>query len=283
VSPDEVVIVDWNAGNDTGPRPRRDAIWIGAVTGGAAEPPVYCRNRIIAEAWLTERIEAALTAGRRLFLGFDFALGYPRGFAGAVTGSDDPLALWAWLAARIEDAPDANNRYDVAAALNRLFPGIGPFWGNVLGREVADLPRRGNDRTWRWAEPRRLAERRAPGAFEVWQLAYAGAVGSQVLTGLPLLGRLRRRFAPYVAAWPLERADRPVALVEVFPSLISAAIARAAPDEPIRDRAQVDCLARAVAGLPPRVMAQALAARADEEGWIFGIGHEVALERALSP
>ncbi|KAA9010556.1 molybdopterin guanine dinucleotide synthesis [Histidinibacterium aquaticum] len=275
---DEIVVVDWSAGNDTGPRPEADAIWIGA----AGEEPVYCRNRALAESWLTERIEAALTTDRRLMLCFDFAFGYPAGFARAITGRDDPLALWSWLEERIEDAPKQNNRFDVAASLNRIFPGIGPFWGNGLKREIPDLPRRGSDRTCRWKQPRREAERLAPGAFEVWQLAYTGAVGSQVLMGLPVLERLRTRFPGRIAVWPFEPLDRPVALVEVWPSLIAKAIARANPDETIRDRAQVSCLARALAAQPDGRLEQMLDVPRDEEGWILGLGHEGALAEALA-
>ncbi len=50
---DEVVIVDWSGGNDRGHTPKKDAIWIGAVSGGVPEKPVYCRNRSCAESWLS--------------------------------------------------------------------------------------------------------------------------------------------------------------------------------------------------------------------------------------
>lgn len=276
---DEVDMVDWSGGNDRGAAPKPDAIWI--ATSRAGEPPLYCRNRGLAEDWLAIRIEETLTAGRRLLIGFDFPFGYPQGFASAITGRPDPFALWSWLAERIEDAPRANNRFDVAAMMNRKLPGIGPFWGNGLKRDIPDLPRKGNARTFRWPHPRRRAEDMARGAFEVWQLSGAGAVGSQALMGLPVLWRLRAAFPGRIAAWPFDPLDRPVAFVEIWPSLVARAIAAQHPDDPIRDRAQVVSLADAVAALPAETLSAMLGVEAPEEGWILGLGHEAALARAV--
>ncbi|MCK5503318.1 MAG: molybdopterin guanine dinucleotide synthesis, partial [Tritonibacter mobilis] len=131
-------MVDWSGGNDTGPRPRKDAIWACVARGGEAEAPVYLRNRALAQEWLADLIDTELTAGRRVALGFDFPFGYPAGFAAEMTGKPDPLALWQWFADRIEDAPKANNRFDLAGEINlNLGSGPqrpGPFWGNGLRR-----------------------------------------------------------------------------------------------------------------------------------------------------
>ena len=93
----------------------------------------YCtdhRTRADATDTLATLFETERDAGRRVLAGFDFPFAYPGGFAEALTGTPGPLRLWEALAARIEDAPDnANNRFQVAAELNDLFPGIGPFWG----------------------------------------------------------------------------------------------------------------------------------------------------------
>ena len=85
---------------------------------GQVETPVYLRNRKLAEARLQEEIAASISAGERLLLGFDFPFGYPKGFGTAVTGSPDPFAIWDWVSDRIEDTPESNNRFDVAAELN---------------------------------------------------------------------------------------------------------------------------------------------------------------------
>ncbi len=273
---DRVVVVDWSGGNDRGPRPCRDAIWIGEA--GAA--PVYCRNRAQAETWLEARIAAALAAGQRLLIGFDFPFGYPAGFAAAVTGRADPLLLWDWLEARIEDAPKANNRFDLAAALNRdLTGGRGPFWGNALRRDIPGLPRTKADYHSPFAD-KRLCETRAKGAFACWQLAGAGAVGSQVLMGLPVLARLRRRFAGRLAVWPFEPLDAPVSLVEIWPGLIAPRVAAATGPDDIRDAVQVRLLAAALSRLAPARLRRMLEASAPEEGWILGLGFEEELCRA---
>jgi len=135
---DTFVMIDWTGGNDTGPTPRKDAIW--ACIAG--QSPAYLRNRIEAEAWLGDLITRELAAGRRALLGFDFPFGYPKGFAQALCGSANPLDLGAWVAERIEDAPKSNNRFDIAARINQhLGQGKGPFWANALARDIPGLAR----------------------------------------------------------------------------------------------------------------------------------------------
>ncbi len=259
-------MVDWSGGNDTGPRPCKDAIWACVARDGAAEEPVYLRNRKLAEDWLAELIAAELAAGRRLFLGFDFPFGYPQGFARALTGSDDPLEMWAWFEARIEDTPDRNNRFDLAGEINRGFGGKGPFWMNALQRDIAGLPRNKSD--YRNPFPdRRAVEHLAKGSFTCWQMAGAGAVGGQVMMGLPVLSRLWRRFDGKVAVWPFEPLDKPVAFVEVWPSLNLGK----EPANRIRDAWQVEQVALTLARLPVEELAIQLDVSAAEEGWILGV------------
>ncbi len=275
---DTFAMVDWSGGADTGARPRKDAIWacVADAGGGVAEP-VYLRNRAAARDWLHVLLAGELAAGRRLLAGFDFPFGYPAGFAKAVTGQADPFALWAMFAAALDGAPSAA-RFDLAGRLNGHFPGLGPFWFNGLGREVAGLPRKGGDRRGDWGlAEKRLAELAAPGSFACWQMGGAGAVGSQAMTGMAALAGLRRAFPGQVAAWPFEPLEAPVALVEVWPSLIAGEVAAeiAATGETIKDRAQVRVLARAVAaaqeaGTLTAMLAEVPEAARREEGWILG-------------
>jgi molybdopterin molybdotransferase len=285
---DTYIMVDWSGGKDTGPKPRKDAIWVSLVRGRETLPPVYLRNRAVAETWLTQTLTAERGAGRRVCAGFDFAFGYPRGFAQALTGSDDPLTLWDWFEARVEDDAEAgSNRCEVASRINGLFPGIGPFWGNPYpGREFEHLPRKGSERTCDLFPERRAVEDRATGSFACWQLSGAGAVGSQVITGLPVLSRLRRHFGADVAVWPFEPLTAPIALVEIWPSLISKSIARHQSRDEIKDAAQVRVLAEVMARLDSDgVLAEILADAQgqDGEGWIFGVGHEELLSAAAGP
>ena len=276
---DSFALIDWSGGNDTGARPRKDAIWMGVVRNGVSEDPRYLRNRVVAEDAIAELIERELAAGRRLCLGFDFPFGYPAGFARAVTGFDDPLVLWDWLEARIEDAPGANNRFDLGAEINRLFPGTGPFWFNGLKRDIPGLLRK-DVRAEHGMVEKRVCEMQTKGAFTCWQLGGAGAVGGQVLMGLPVLARLRRRFKGQIAVWPFEELEAPVALVEIWPGLINRAVKQAEAVGGIRDAHQVALLARALADLNPADLREVLAVDAPEEGWIMGLGHEEKLERA---
>ena len=278
---DSFCVVDWNSGNDTGPKPRRDAIWAGAVIGGAAREPVYLRNRIVALDWLVETIDGELRAGRRLLIGFDFPFGYPAGFAERIVGSPSPLKLWDYFAERLIDTPKQNNRFDLAGDLNRKFDGVGPFWFNALKRDIDRLPRKGSDRREHGMTERRAAEEGQPGAFTVWQMGGAGAVGGQAMTGMAALSILRARFGGRIAVWPFEPLDAPVALVEVWPGLIDPAV-RACAD-PIRDRAQVALLVRALSRLPHDRLTEMLAVDAPEEGWILGSGFEDELLHHAMP
>ena len=279
---DTVIMVDWSGGNDTGARPKKDAIWAGLARQGRSEPPLYLRNRAVAEVWVTARLAEELAAGRKVCIGFDFAFGYPDGFARAVTGQPDPLALWDWFEARVQDSPQANNRFDLAAQINAQFPGIGPFWANGLRRDIAHLPRKGNDRTYRWRTPKRQTELLAKGSFECWQLAGAGAVGSQIIMGLPVLARLRRRFGEHLAVWPFEQQSAQITLLEIWPSLLANPIKDQTFAGEIRDAAQVRVLAGAISMLSEDHAAQMLDRPANSEGWIFGVGHETQLRDAAA-
>ena len=270
-----IAMVDWSGGNDTGTNPREDAIWVAVSRLGQLEAPVYLRNRVEAEKWLAGLIDAEMQASRRVLIGFDFPFGYPKGFAAALTGRADPFAVWEWFERQIQDTPTLNNRFDLAGQINQaLGQGQGPFWSNGLRkRDIAGLPRTKAGYVNPFPD-RRAAELRAKGSFTCWQMAGAGAVGSQVFTGLPVLSRLRNRFAGRVAVWPFEALDKPVAFVEIWPSLTVTP----APENMIKDAWQVQETVRQVAALDADVLARILDVTAPEEGWIFGLGFETLLQ-----
>ena len=191
--------------------------------------------------------------------------------------SADPLDLWDWVEALIDDAPNGNNRFELAGRINACFDGIGPFWGNGMAHDIPDLPRKGNDRTFRWTPAKRKVEAKAPGAFECWQLSGAGAVGSQMLMGMPVLSRLRQKYAGKIAVWPFEPKPAPITLVEIWPSLIRDAVKAATRPDDIKDAVQVRVLAGTLASLSPFALARMLDVPADAEGWIFGVDHEAEL------
>ncbi len=262
---DKVVIVDWSGGNDRGPTPKADAIWACV----SCDNPIYFRNRQLAEIWLVDTIERAVRSGSRMLVGFDFPFGYPAGFAPALCGSSDPLDLWGWFAEHIMDTPKSNNRFDIAGQINAGLPGIGPFWGNGLQRDIAHLPRKGRDSSAAPFAQMRAVEHIAKGAFTCWQMSGAGSVGGQIMMGLPVLHRLQQRFAPYLSVWPFQTADALVTLAEVWPSLVTGPT----PTGMIKDAHQVASTARHFASLAPDQMAAAQSAPeiAAQEGWILGV------------
>lgn len=297
---DRVLVADWSAAA----RPTRagpDAIWIGEAGGAAACcGPRHFATRRTAEAAITEALAAALAAGQRALLGLDFAFGYPAGFAARLTGRAEAPAVWAELAARVADGPDnANTRFAAAAGINARFGGTGPFWGHPPGRPLPGLPAR------RAALPEGLAAHRivetrlraaaGPGRAvkSAWQLCYAGAVGGQVLVGLPFLDRLSRRFGDALSVWPFQSPGRQLVVAEVYPALIDPAVA-ASTLHRVRDARQAQLLAEALAALAADdALAPLLSLPADlsgaearivrsEEGWILGAGHAAALVGALS-
>ncbi len=271
---DTIVMVDWSSGNDSGPKPKKDAIWAGVNRDGVAEDPVYLRNRTVAEEWLVALFTSELAAGRRVLAGFDFPFGYPAGYAHALTGSSDPLGLWDWLEERVEDTPKTNSRFDLAGMINlRLGNGKGPFWFNGLQRDIKGLPRTQQG----YSNPfpnKRQSEALAKGAFSCWQMGGAGAVGGQVFTGLPVLARLRRQFD--VAVWPFQPLETAIAFVEIWPSLT----VDAAPENWIKDAWQVTEIARQISAFSADDLSKILDITAPEEGWIFGLGFETKLKAA---
>ena len=240
---DSYMVVDWSA-NGT-PKTGRDSLWIARLVPGGRVLLDNPSTRATAITLIQAHFEEEARQGRRVLAGFDFAFGYPEGLSHALAPDADWRHVWAFMHENLMDGPDnANNRFDMAALLNRRFDGQGPFWGNGLSRDIPDLPRR-KPQGWGDNLPlnRRLADQLATGAQEVWKLSGAGSVGGQSLTGIAALEGLRRRVS--LAVWPFEpfaSTHLPV-LAEVFPSLV--------PLDPslhaVRDAAQVSGLAARLA------------------------------------
>ncbi|WP_298435766.1 molybdopterin-binding protein [uncultured Jannaschia sp.] len=267
-----IIVADWSAAaSPTGSRPKKDAIWVCADREGVQEV-CYFPTRAAALGWIDE----VLAEGRRTLLGFDFAMGWPPGFAAGLTGEARALSVWDWLATRITDGPEnANNRFEVAEAINRAFPGIGPLWGRPGGRDHPDLPERGTTRRDHGIPDHRRVEGAVRSAQSALKLYTTGSVGSQALMGCAALPALRLRHA--LAVWPQETGfDLPPEgnlLVEVYPSLWPPA-----PHE-IKDAGQViataDALRTAAEDWFTAPAALPDAARiAAEEGWILGVSPE---------
>lgn len=283
---DAYVMVDWSAA--AVPTVGRDSIWY-ALRAGHSERCANPPTRAAAQGALRALLLRLRGQGQRVLVGFDFPFGYPAGFAAAL-GLGGWRALWRFLADHIADGDDnANDRFAAAARINQRFGGSFPFWGHPQGRRLDGLAPVKHVGFARGFAERRLCELR-PGARTaktVWQLAYTGSVGSQVLVGLPRLLALREDQAlrDETRIWPFETRCRgddlpPIVIAEVWPSLWQEAWRELEARTACRDEAQVRGLARKLQRLdrdggldrlldPP--LSRADDAQVGEEAWILGL------------
>lgn len=286
---DTYLIVDWSAANV--PKRGKDSIWIGEVRREKnrlrTKPPVNPLTRSEAMARLAALFKKEQNAGRRVFAGFDFPFGYPTGAAKLIAGKASWDALWARLAAAVED-DDANrsNRYALADRWNAEKFETPHYWGRPHQHRYANLgPIKPTGDAFERRQYR-IVERWRPPAKSVWQLAYNGAVGSQAMLGMARLQTLRNAFKGACAVWPFETRweaalEKPIVIAEVYPSMFK-------PDyKPgdVKDAAQVRTVAKKFAAFdgagalarvlsrPPGLSDADSQTVLREEGWIAGAGH----------
>ena len=293
---DAYVMVDWSAA--AVPTTGADSVWIasaerrdGALLTVSLENP---RTRGAAAALLADRLSDFIARDRVTLVGFDFAFGYPAGFARRLRGDGaDWRSVWKEIAARIHDADDnANNRFEVAATLNERISGRSfPFWGCPRAAAGPLLsPRKPAGFDDALAEYR-LCDRAAGGAHPVWKLAYPGCVGSQTLLGVARLHALRHHpwLADVARVWPFETGlrslERPgpagwrVVFAEIYPSIFDS---RAVAHD-VKDARQVQAVIESLSRLdeagrlaplfagPETISADQRLAVETEEAWILGI------------
>ncbi len=250
---DTYLIVDWSAANQR--KTGADSIWIcrrDRYGERVANPPTRLEARILLTKWLG----AAMVRGDRALLGFDFPFGYPAGFAAALGLSGPPWrAVWDEIAKLLHDSPNnCNNRFEVAAQFNlRISNCAFPFWGCPASKARPYLrPTHHKGHREGVLAERRFIDRREymPGAQPCWKLFYNGCVGSQALTGIPVVRALRDdpRWSEVARVWPFETGlrvpeDARVVFAEVYPSLWKKRWEHS--EERPKDKVQV----RGVAGL----------------------------------
>lgn len=306
---DAYVMVDWSA-NST-PKRGADSIWIGRGRWVSGRFEIASSTNSATRSQASAQVHAVLQGlkdeGARVLVGFDFPYGYPRGFAGALThvpdcGGSKPAWKHTWNRLRecvTDDATNANNRFEVAAALNAAIPpGAGPFWGcppSAAGafleprRGLFPFPVRGGVALESYRHTEKALRLRGRHVQEVWKLFTAGSVGSQALLGIPRVAALRNdpSLAPVSTVWPFETgftaspgAGRgPFILhAEIWPGIVTIEMSRGL----VKDAAQVAALVKhfgqldetgeldRLFGAPKGLDAQALADCTEEEGWIFG-------------
>lgn len=287
---DTVITLDWSAAGT--PKTGKDSIWIG-IAGADGIRTENIATRTAAERRLGDLLDSHLATGGRLLLAADFAFGAPAGFTQAVTGRPDALSLWAWLAEKVrDDERNRTNYRDVAGRINGLFEGGGPFWGNGAKADTPGLPRTKPDHPPGLPEHRRAEIMGREGGLwpkTLWQLAGAGAVGAQSLTGMPVLERLRRRDPGRIAVWPFDAAaaTAPIVVAETYLSLLGPQVKADMAMGMVQDAAQVSRHAEAFLTLSqrdqlaqlfdPSVPSEVLA----QEGWYLGAGQAALVQSAF--
>ncbi|AYV49037.1 cobalamin biosynthesis protein CbiG [Caulobacter flavus] len=289
------VIVDWSAAAK--PTTGADSVWIGVLkrdvrfrlTFESYNPAT--RNE--AEAKLAVILDDLKKRGERALVGFDFPLGFPRGFSQALNlpGATPWRAVWDQLNKMVKDKADnTNNRFGVGSEINRrLTGGPFPFWGCPPKDALTTLqPKRTREHGPSDLPEFRHADVAAKGAHSIWKLYYNGSVGGQAIMGIPAVRRLKDARDETVRVWPFETGFKTLTeadldgveavVAEVYPSLIKAV---PAPGE-IKDLAQVRGLAEHFAKLdeagklaalfgPPKDAPEALVEDVQtQEGWILG-------------
>jgi hypothetical protein len=206
---------------------------------------------------------------------------------------DDPpwRALHAYLAKEIKDKPDnANNRFQVAAMMNRTISGGPfPFWGCPPRDALTTLAtKKGRAHQAGDVPEFRQADLAAKGAQPVWKLYTSGNVGSQALMGIPVVKRLKEGLGEALRLWPFETGWKALTeadldgvsavACEIYPSLMAVKPANGE----VKDAAQVRAVAEHFLALDEKSQLGALfAAKPDqeahrtaveqEEGWILGV------------
>jgi len=249
---DTFVIIDWSAANQ--PNTGRDSIWICAVDRDGVQRLIENpRTRHGAKNLLGGLLSEATARGERVLLGFDFPFGYPAGFAQRLGLNTSPpwRAVWDEIAGCLKDAENnKNDRLTVAADFNRrISNGSFPFWGCPVGFTHEFLgPKHHNDHQVKGLAEKRLIDCWMVGAQPCWKLAYTGSVGSQSLTGIPVVRALRDDpgWAEGARIWPFETGLRlpdnaQIVFAEVWPSWWRRQIR--SDYGPPNDRAQVRTVA----------------------------------------
>ena len=291
------IIVDWSAASK--PTTGADSVWIGVLKRDVRfrmafesyNPP----TRAEAEKRLAVILDDLKKRGERALLGFDFPLGFPRGFAAALNLAGEPVwrAVWDQIDRMAKDKADnTNNRFGVGAEINRrLTGGPFPFWGCPPKDALTTLqPKRSRTHGPDDLPEFRHADLAAKGAASIWKLYYNGSVGGQAILGIPALRRLKAARGEAMKVWPFETGFKAlteadlegveIVAAEVYPSLLKL---QAGPGE-VKDLAQVRGTAEHFArldeagklgplfgppaGTPPDVVLDA----EREEGWILGAG-----------
>jgi len=291
---DRYVTIDWSGAS--APRTGKDSIWICSLAGATRCVTQNPRTRGAAREVLRELLVRSVSHGERVLAGFDFPFCYPAGFAAALdlTSGLRPegepwRAIWKLLAEQIIDDPLTNvsNRFEVANDLNRRLGENAAFWGRPRTLLLDYLPSTRDVAyrapgaaavlaEWRVVEQFLRCQGRRPQS--AWKLLGVGSVGSQALTGIPVVAALRADplLAGVSRVWPFERpgelpAGEPAIVhAEVWPSRydFTAAPGTCVDEKQVRNLAEVLRRLDRIGALA--ALLSEIPRASHEEGWILG-------------
>jgi hypothetical protein len=289
------VIIDWSAASK--PNTGADSVWIGVLKRDVrfrlAFEAFNPATRQEAEAKLGAILDDLKKRSERALLGFDFPLGFPRGFAKALNLTTEPAwrAAWDQVDKMVKDKADnTNNRFGVASEINRrITGGPFPFWGCPPKDALTTLqPKRTREHGPDDLPELRHAEEATKGVSPIWKLYYNGSVGGQAILGIPVVRRLKLARGDAFKVWPFETGfealdERDLEGVEVVAAEVYPSSIKPAPVAgEVKDLTQVRALAEHFARLDEAGKLGALFGRSKdaseaivgeavgEEGWILG-------------
>ena len=293
------VIVDYSAAE--GKKTGESSVWIGVMKRDIRFRLTYESHNPATRAEAITLLKTILAdlnkRGDRIFLGLDFALGFPRGTASRLQLKGAPWAgLWEFLAKNVVDKADnKNNRFQVAAKMNRLMTDQAyPFWGcpksdaqkwlsTLKPESFGDFPE------FRLTEEQARKQHKKAQAKSLWQMHGAGVVAGQTMLGIPAVKALAESLGEQARIWPFETgfgAQTPDTLAgvstliaEVYPAVFDGE----AEAGEVKDATGVRLAAQALAEADdkgqlgamfaaPKGLSEAdLVIAAEEEGWILGV------------
>ncbi len=288
---DAYVIVRWSAASKAAAG--ADSVLIGLVRRDVRFRNTYSSHSAATRAEGEQKLNAVLQdlakRGEKVLLGLDFPLGFPRGLAAGLKLAGEPWqAVWNQLDRMVKDKADnTNNRFGVGAEINRrVTGGPFPFWGCPPRDALTTLqPKRTREHEAGDLPELRLTDTRVKGAPSIWKLYYNGSIGGQAILGVPMVRRLKAKYADQLKVWPFETgfgspdlSGVRIVAAEVF---TGGAEAKPAAGES-KDQTEIRAYAEQIAKLddggkldplfaaPKGVAAAEAEIARSEEGWILG-------------
>ena len=290
------VIVDYSAAE--GKKTGESSMWIGVMKRDVRFRLSYETHNPSTRAEGMTLLRSILAdlhkRGDRIFLGLDFALGFPRGTASRLALKEaNWRGMWDFLAKNVVDKTDnTNNRFQVAAKMNRLMTDEAwPFWGapkNASQKWLSTLKPDsfGDFPDMRLTDEATRTLKKSAQAKSLWQMHGAGVVGGQSMLGIAAVKGLIDELGEGARLWPFATGFGSLDLdgVSTVVAEVYSPMFEGTPESgEVKDATAVRLTAAAVADLDDKGQLAALFngpkglndtdrdIAAGEEGWMLGL------------